>query len=159
MNNRIRNARLSCRKLLGGAAVTAGLLGGGLIGMPAIARAGRPVITHGVQTGDVTQSRAIIWSRADRPSRMIVEVAATESFNNPRRIVGPAALEASDFATKMDLTGLPAGEDVFYRVSYQNLSDLAATCARRRGTVATSISSGPATRPGRVGASTKPGAG
>lgn len=103
---------------------TAGVMA---IGAPAIAKSGRPVITHGVQTGDVTMSSGIVWARADRPSRMILEIAATEAFNNPRRIVGPAALAATDFAAKMDLTGLPAGEDIFYRVRFQNLADLGAT--------------------------------
>ena len=40
----------------------------------------RPTIPYGVASGDITDSRAIIWSRCDRPARMIVEYAATESF-------------------------------------------------------------------------------
>ncbi|MES1265896.1 MAG: PhoD-like phosphatase N-terminal domain-containing protein, partial [Variovorax sp.] len=56
----------------------------------------RPQLPYGVMSGDVSERRAIVWSRADRPARMIVDVATTESMNNARRIVGPAALEASD---------------------------------------------------------------
>jgi alkaline phosphatase D len=88
---------------------------------PAIAVSGRPLITHGVQTGDVTADGAILWSRADRPARMRVEVAATEAFRNARTLSGPAALEDGDFTAKLRLTGLPPGEEVFYRVSFVGL--------------------------------------
>ncbi len=40
----------------------------------------RPNITSGVASGDVTTTSATIWSRADRPSRMIIELAREESF-------------------------------------------------------------------------------
>jgi alkaline phosphatase D len=83
--------------------------------------AGRPVITHGVQSGDVSADSAILWSRADRPARILVEVAATERFQNARRVVGPAALETADYTAKFRLTGLPPGEEVFYRVSFVGL--------------------------------------
>ncbi len=39
---------------------------------PALVRAGRPVLTHGVQSGDATGGSAIVWTRADRPGRMLV---------------------------------------------------------------------------------------
>ncbi|NOT59430.1 MAG: alkaline phosphatase [Acidobacteria bacterium] len=83
----------------------------------------RPQLPCGVQSGDVTANRAIVWSRADRPSRMIVEYATTESFTNPQRIVGTAAIEPSDFTARVDLNDLPAGQRIFYRVSFQSLSD------------------------------------
>jgi alkaline phosphatase D len=66
----------------------------------------RPAIPYGVSSGDVTSNAAIIWSRADRPSRMTVEYAATDSFKNFRRVVGPAALAVSDFTARVDLTDL-----------------------------------------------------
>ena len=83
----------------------------------------RPNITSGVASGDVTHTAATIWSRADRASRMIVELANNESFQNARRIAGPDAFEHSDFTAKLRLTGLKPGEPHFYRVSFQDLSD------------------------------------
>ncbi len=83
----------------------------------------RPVAAFGAQCGDVTADRAMIWSRSDKAARMIVEYATTESFQNARRVIGPAALEPTDFTARVDLTGLPAGQKIFYRVSFQSLDD------------------------------------
>lgn len=83
---------------------------------------GRPQATSGLQVGDVTGDRAIIWSRADRPSRLIVERSFHEDFRDAVRVRGPLALETSDFTARVDLTGLPAGRDVFVRVAFEDLS-------------------------------------
>jgi len=87
----------------------------------------RPQITHGVQAGDLTADRAIIWSRTDRPARMMVEYSTRESFSDSRRIVGPAAIESSDFTARVDLGPLPRGERIFYRVSFEDLETLRST--------------------------------
>jgi alkaline phosphatase D len=84
----------------------------------------RPAIPYGVASGDVTGHAAIIWSRTDRPSRMIVEYATTDSFKNSRRVVGPAALAASDFTARVEVTDLPPGQEIFYRVMFQDLVDV-----------------------------------
>ena len=84
----------------------------------------RPGIPQGVATGDVTPNRAVIWSRTDRPARLVVEYSTTEKFENPLRRVGPAALDASDYTARVVLTDLPAGQRVFYRVLFQDLTDL-----------------------------------
>ena len=79
----------------------------------------RPAIPYGVASGDVTSHTAIIWSRTDRPSRMIVEYATTDSFKNSKRVVGPAALASSDFTARVDVTDLPPGQEIFYRVCFR----------------------------------------
>jgi alkaline phosphatase D len=109
---------LSRRQLLAGA--------GALVSAPALLtqERDRPAVTDGVQSGDVTDGGAIVWSRADRPARMIVEWDTSDRFTNPRRIVGPAALEDSDFTARLDLSGLPAGETIAYRVLFQDLADI-----------------------------------
>jgi alkaline phosphatase D len=84
----------------------------------------RPQVSLGAQTGDITANRAIVWSRSDRPARMIVEYATTESFQAARRIIGPAAIEPSDLTARIDLTDLPAGQRIFYRVTFQDLNDI-----------------------------------
>lgn len=90
---------------------------------PAIARgAGRPVLPSGVMAGDVIGDSAVIWSRADRASTMVVEYATTSSFRNARRVVGPVVLEDADFTGKVVLRDLPAGQDIFYRVTFASLS-------------------------------------
>jgi alkaline phosphatase D len=55
---------------------------------------------------------------------MFVEYATTERFENARRVPGPAALETSDFTARVVLTGLPAGQRIFYRVLFQDLADI-----------------------------------
>jgi len=84
----------------------------------------RPQIPYGVQSGDVTSNSAIIWSRSDRPSRMIVEYSTTPSFHNAKRRLGPSALELTDFTARLDLTDLPADERIFYKVTFQDLGDI-----------------------------------
>ena len=53
------------------------------------ADAARPSTAHGAMAGDVTGDRAIVWSRTDRPARMVVEWSTSESFEDARRVVGP----------------------------------------------------------------------
>ena len=93
---------------------------------PALLRAqtAKPAIPHGIAAGDVSAGRATIWSRADRPARLVVEYATTESFRDVRRVPGPSALESSDFTARVTLTDLPPGQRVFYRVSFQDLADI-----------------------------------
>src|SRR5688500_3380858 len=83
----------------------------------------RPAVSHGVQCGDVTADRAVVWARADRPSRLMVEWATTESMQNPRRLTGPHALDLSGFTTRLQLTELPPDQQIFYRVRFLDLSD------------------------------------
>jgi alkaline phosphatase D len=109
---------LSRRRLLCGAA---GAFGS--VAMPYLSRAAdRPIVTHGVQSGDVGTDGGVVWARADRPSQMLVEVATTDSFAEARKLPPIAALPESDFAAKMLLENLPAGQDIFYRVSFRDLS-------------------------------------
>ncbi len=83
-----------------------------------------PNITSGVASGDVTTNSAILWSRCDRPARMIVEVASDESFRKARKIVGPEVLEGTDFTGKLKLSALEPTQEHFYRVRFQDLDDL-----------------------------------
>ncbi|MFG2472107.1 alkaline phosphatase D family protein [Streptomyces canus] len=83
---------------------------------PAFALSGRPGAGWGVQTGDVTSDSGLVWVRSDRPARMIVETAATDSFRNPRRWHGPLLGADTDFTGTTRLRGLPSGEQIHYRV-------------------------------------------
>lgn len=83
----------------------------------------RPVITDGVACGDVRNGKAVIWSRADREAKMIVEYSTRESMKDARKVTGSVALAHSDFTSKAVLQGLPADQQIFYRVSYQDLSE------------------------------------
>src|SRR5258705_150676 len=89
---------------------------------PAIvgSQAARPSTAFGATAGDVDGDSAIIWSRTDRPSRLVVDYSTTESFAKTNRIVGPAALEASDFTARVDLRALPTNQRIFYRVQFQS---------------------------------------
>jgi len=83
----------------------------------------RPQLTSGLQIGDVTLDRAIVWSRADRPARLIVERASKPDFSDAVRVRGPLALETSDFTARLDLTGLPNDREIFVRVTFESLSN------------------------------------
>jgi alkaline phosphatase D len=109
-----------------GAALVAARSRSGFGQAPAIVtpEAARPSTAFGATAGDVDGSRAIVWSRTDRPARLVVEYSTTESFTNVNRLVGPAALESTDFTARVDLSALPEGQRIFYRVRFQNLADL-----------------------------------
>ncbi|MFF3719315.1 alkaline phosphatase D family protein [Streptomyces prasinus] len=90
---------------------------------PAFARSGRPEAKWGVQTGDVTHDSGLVWVRSDRPARMIVETSATESFRRPRSWHGPLLGPGTDFTGTTRLRGLPAGEQIHYRVRLADPDD------------------------------------
>ena len=116
-----KKLRVQRRALVGaGAALAAPRFAFGQGSAPARipSEAERPKAGWGAAAGDVTADRAILWSRADRTSRMLVEWATDEGFRGAQRVLGPFATEATDFTARVDLTGLPADAEVFYRVSF-----------------------------------------
>src|SRR5262245_23798134 len=117
--NSRNGAPLTRRRFLATAASSAAMVAAGSIGKPALGRAGdRPLITHGIQPGDVSGDSGMVWARADRPARMLVEVATSDSFKTIRSAVFVDALPETDFTAKALIEGLPAGQDVFYRIRF-----------------------------------------
>ena len=103
----------------------AGLVGASGLALPFYSRANqRPAFTHGVQSGDVDTESGMIWTRADRPARVTFEVSTTESFANATKLPPLAALPESDFAVKRLLTDLASDQDIFYRMTLVDLSDV-----------------------------------
>jgi len=112
---------LSRRRFLATAAASTAI--SAVVPRPYLSRAAdRPVITHGIQSGDVSLDSAVIWARADRPARMLAEVATTDSFKTIHRAVFVDALPESDFTANALIDGLPAGQDIFYRIRFQDLA-------------------------------------
>jgi alkaline phosphatase D len=116
-------ASLTRRRFLTTAASSAAITTLGGSAKPYLSRAAdRPCITHGVQAGDVSIDSGVVWARADRPSRMLVEAAATDRFADILHAATADALPATDFTAKAALERLPAGEEIFYRVRFQDWS-------------------------------------
>src|SRR5215813_3715001 len=114
---------VSRRRLLATAAASTALSAIGGVASPYLSRAAdRPLITHGVQSGDVSSDSAVIWARADRPARMLAEVSSTDSFKTITRAVFVDALPETDFTANALIDGLPAGQDIFYRIRFQDLA-------------------------------------
>jgi alkaline phosphatase D len=98
------------------------------IAMPYYSRAAsRPSFTHGVQSGDVDVESAMIWTRADRPSRVMFEIATNDSFTNSTALPPLSALPDSDLAVKRLVSGLPSDQNIFYRLTLVDLDDVNAT--------------------------------
>ena len=111
---------ISRRNLLRAGA--AGLAGSTLLPNPAFSSAGsRPLLTHGVQSGDATADSAIVWGRADRPGRLWVQVSRRPDFRGSRLVRGPIMTPATGLTGKVRLAGLPADEKIHYRVRVESL--------------------------------------
>lgn len=104
--------------VLGGLAATA-ITGGGGYAVIASNRA-RPRMPYGPMSGDLLQDRAIIWGAADRTARMVVEWSREPDFRDAVRRIGSLATAETGFTAKLDLTGLPPGADVHYRVAFHD---------------------------------------
>jgi len=111
------------RRILIGAASAAATFTSGALARPYLSRASdRPVITHGIQSGDVSVDAGVVWARADRPARMLVEVSTTDSFRTIRGSHFVDALPEADCTAKLLLEDLPPGQDIFYRIAFENLA-------------------------------------
>jgi alkaline phosphatase D len=114
---------VSRRRFLATAAASTAISTIGGIARPYLSRAAdRPLITHGIQSGDVSNDSAVVWARADRPARMLAEIATTDSFKTIHRAVFVDALPETDFTANALIEGLPAGQDIFYRIRFQDLA-------------------------------------
>ena len=115
---------LNRRQWLVRSAATCAIAGLGSLARPYLSRAAdRPLITSGIQSGDVSANSAVIWARADRPARMQVECSVVESFKTIIRSATADALPDRDFTSKVLLDGLPAGQDIFYRVRFDDIGE------------------------------------
>lgn len=119
----------SRRALLRSAALTAGVTAAsGLFttrssAAPLLVRRNRPLLPLGVQSGDVRETGAVLWARADRPARLVAEVSRDASFRGARTIAGPVVTASSDFTGRLALRGLPPGTDLHYRIRAVDLDD------------------------------------
>jgi len=107
--------------LRAGAIGAAGILLPGVAGASPLVRMGRPVLTHGVQSGDVGVDGALVWTRSDRPSRMLVEVSTDPSFRHARRLRGPLLTPETGGTGKLRVDCLAPGSRVHYRVVAEDL--------------------------------------
>src|SRR5712672_4614376 len=115
---------LTRRQLLVRSASTVALAGLGSLAKPYLSRAAdRPQLTNGLASGDVSTSSAIVWARADRPARMLVECSTVESFKTILCVTSSDALPDHDFTSKVLLEGLPPGQDIFYRVRFEDIGE------------------------------------
>src|SRR6266567_3645180 len=99
---------LSRRQWLVRSAATCAVAGLGSLARPYLSRAAdRPLITSGIQSGDVSADSAVIWARADRPARMQVECSVVESFKTIIAAASGDATPEADFTSKLLLSDLP----------------------------------------------------
>jgi alkaline phosphatase D len=134
------SSTMSRRELLRAGALAGGGVAAASLGLPRRAPGqvrARPVLTHGVQSGDVTARTGIVWARGDRPSRMLVEVSRTPSFERSLRVAGPVLTPETDFTGKLRLRGLTPASDVFYRVRLADLDEQGVTSEPLEGSLRT----------------------
>lgn len=96
---------------------------GGLAGLtaaPAIITGveARTQIADGIAAGDVTSNSAVIWGRANKSAKMLVEWSTTPKFDKAQRVAGPLVTARSGYTGQVSITGLPPGQEIFYRVRF-----------------------------------------
>jgi len=84
---------------------------------------GRPQVPGGIQIGDLHEDRAIVWAKTDRAARMMVRWSTRESMTDAVAAPFVNALEEGDFTARIDLAGLPAGQQIFVEVSFLDYHD------------------------------------
>jgi alkaline phosphatase D len=111
---------LTRRQLLVRSASSLALAGMGLAAPNLSWAADRAQFAGGIASGDVSTDSAVIWARADRPARMQVEYSSVESFRSIIGSVSSQAVPETDLTAKLLLENLPSGQDIFYRVWFDN---------------------------------------
>jgi len=116
-----RPSDLSRRSFLAASATGAAALslGAAATSAPALVRTGRPRIPSGVAAGDVMPRSAVLWSRADRPGRMIVDLTRNGRFDQAVRIRGRRTDARLDFTSELSLSHLRPGQRYDYRIAFE----------------------------------------
>jgi alkaline phosphatase D len=109
---------------------------GHLLSLPAVALAkagqapaivtsekNRPLIDAGVSAGLIGPRDAIVWAHADRPSQLVVEYSTAASFRNTSRVNGTIATPETGLTARARIGGLPAAQDIFYRVRFEDAAN------------------------------------
>ncbi|GAA1653474.1 alkaline phosphatase [Kribbella alba] len=113
---------LSRRQLLQATAATGAAIA--VPALPAVAsvRRDRPALTSGIASGDVTSNSAVVWSRTDRPGRLVVDLTSHGRFDRAIRLRGPVTSADDDFTAQLPLRGLRPGQRYDYRIGFEDSS-------------------------------------
>ncbi len=83
------------------------------------AQADAPTLTHGVASGDVTDSTAVIWAAVDQPAELRARIQPIIGGEAAREVIGSMA-EPSALAAAVQLSGLESGTAYRYEVWFAN---------------------------------------
>lgn len=78
-----------------------------------------PLLAHGVASGDVTDSSAVLWTRAQRPVGLLVELADSPEFSALRASGKIEVVPERDFTGTLVLTNLQPATRYHYRIRPQ----------------------------------------
>jgi alkaline phosphatase D len=92
------------------------------VAAPNVVRRTRPAITSGIASGDVTANSAVVWSRTDRRSRLVVDLTSHGRFDRAIRLRGPVTSADDDFTAQLPLRGLRPGQRYDYRIGFEDSS-------------------------------------
>ena len=80
----------------------------------------RPLALWGSMVSEVTQKGAIIWSRVDRPSQMVVKWSLDPDFKVSETLPAVSALPQNDLTARVLIRKLPPGRRVFYLIYFES---------------------------------------
>jgi alkaline phosphatase D len=81
----------------------------------------RPQSLWGTMVSEVTAQGAIVWSRVDRPSQMIVKWSLDPDLKVSETLSAVIALPQNDLTARVLLKRLPPGRRIFYVVYFESL--------------------------------------
>ncbi|HEV8717786.1 MAG TPA: alkaline phosphatase D family protein [Candidatus Binatia bacterium] len=79
----------------------------------------KKMISHGVASGDVTDTAAVIWAEANQDITLTVEYATTSDFSNAQSGGTVRVSAATNFTGTVTVTGLQPATRYYYRVRPQ----------------------------------------
>lgn len=120
LTRQVYDMSLSRRRLLTGSAAVGAALTVPSLSAAAIMRRDLPRLPSGVATGDVTPHSAVLWSRTDRPARMVVELSSHGRFDRAVRLRGPVTGPNADYTAQLPLRGLRAGQRYDFRIGFED---------------------------------------
>jgi alkaline phosphatase D len=83
-------------------------------------------------SGDVIPGAAMVWSRSDRPARMLVSWKTSER-GEVNRITGPHCLDVTDYTGRVELTESSSRTDHSLRSAVQDLTNARARSEPLKG--------------------------